>query len=112
VLAQNKNPVRSEIFFFVCGEAAEAEAPLSCCVVAFFRGFFNYISRTGCGLWSYWQTRDLLPYLCFSFANWNQNPLEKRKKRSVGVKRKLSVKKGDSLSVSVSEDANVSVNKT
>jgi len=49
VLAQNKNPVRSEIFFFVCGEAAEAEAPLSCCVVAFFRGFFNNISRTGCG---------------------------------------------------------------
>jgi len=80
---------------------------LRCCV--FPRLFQLYFAHW---LWSYWQTRDLLPYLCFSFANWNQNPLEKRKKRSVGVKRKLSVKKGDSLSVSVSEDANVSVNKT
>jgi len=78
-----------------------------------FSAAFSTIFRAlAVELWSYWQTRDLLPYLCFSFANWNQNPLEKRKKRSVGVKRKLSVKKGDSLSVSVSEDANVSVNKT
>jgi len=39
VLAQNKNPVRSEIFFFVCGEAAEAEAPLTAALLRFSATF-------------------------------------------------------------------------